>query len=30
VARYQIKKRLSQLLDTQELAAVYYTDFVLQ
>ena len=30
IIRYQIKKRLSKLLDTEELAAVYYTDFVLQ
>jgi len=30
IVRYQIKKRLSKLLDTEELAAVYYTDFVLQ
>ena len=30
IVRYQIKKRLSKLLDTEDLAAVYYTDFVLQ
>ncbi|MBN1211354.1 MAG: flagellar basal body-associated FliL family protein [candidate division Zixibacteria bacterium] len=30
IIRYQIKKRLSKLLDTEDLAAVYYTDFVLQ
>jgi len=30
IIRYQIKKRLSKLLDTKDLAAVYYTDFVLQ
>lgn len=30
ITRYQIKKRLSQLMDTDELAGVYYTDFVLQ
>ena len=30
IARYQIKKRLSDLMKTDELAGVYYTDFVLQ
>ncbi|UCD62808.1 MAG: flagellar basal body-associated FliL family protein [Candidatus Zixiibacteriota bacterium] len=30
IVRYQIKKRVSQLMATQDLAAVYYTDFVLQ
>ncbi len=30
IMRYQIKKRISRLLETDELAAVYYTDFVLQ
>jgi len=30
IVRYQVKKRLEQLLDTDELAGVYYTDFVLQ
>ncbi len=30
IVRYQIKKRVSMLLDTDELAGVYYTDFVLQ
>jgi len=30
IMRYQIKKRLSQLLKTEKLTAVYYTDFVLQ
>lgn len=30
IARYQIKKRVSQLLETEELVGVYYTDFVLQ
>jgi flagellar FliL protein len=30
IARYQIKKRLEQLLNTDEIAGVYYTDFVLQ
>ncbi|KAA3635711.1 MAG: hypothetical protein DWP97_04255 [Calditrichaeota bacterium] len=30
VMRYQIKKRLSKLLHTEDLAGVYYTDFVLQ
>ncbi|UCC43420.1 MAG: flagellar basal body-associated FliL family protein [Candidatus Zixiibacteriota bacterium] len=30
VIRYQIKKRVSQLLDTDEIEGVYYTDFVLQ
>ncbi len=30
ITRYQIKKRLSQLLNTEDLTAVYYTDFVLQ
>ncbi len=30
IVRYQIKKRLSKLMDTEDLAGVYYTDFVLQ
>jgi len=30
IIRYQIKKRVSKLLDTDELTGVYYTDFVLQ
>ena len=30
IARYQIKKRVSDLLHTSDLAGVYYTDFVLQ
>lgn len=30
IIRYQIKKRVSELLETKELKAVYYTDFVLQ
>lgn len=30
IARYQIKKRVETLLDTEELIAVYFTDFVLQ
>ncbi len=30
IVRYQVKKRLSQLLNTDEISAVYYTDFVLQ
>ena len=30
IARYQIKKRLEQLLNTDEITGVYYTDFVLQ
>ena len=30
IVRYQIKKRVTELLKTEELAAVYYTDFVLQ
>jgi flagellar FliL protein len=30
IVRYQIKKRVSQLMETNELTAVYYTDFVLQ
>jgi flagellar FliL protein len=30
IARYQIKKRLEQLLNTDEISGVYYTDFVLQ
>ncbi|MFQ5499013.1 MAG: flagellar basal body-associated protein FliL [Candidatus Zixiibacteriota bacterium] len=30
IIRYQIKKRIEKLLDTDELAGVYYTDFVLQ
>jgi len=30
IARYQIKKRVSELMSTDRLAGVYYTDFVLQ
>ena len=30
IIRYQIKRRISKLMDTDELAGVYYTDFVLQ
>ena len=30
IVRYQIKKRLEQLLSTDEITGVYYTDFVLQ
>jgi len=30
IVRYQIRKRVSELLKTDQLAAVYYTDFVLQ
>ena len=30
IVRYQIKKRLEQLLRTKEIEGVYYTDFVLQ
>jgi flagellar FliL protein len=30
IVRYQIKKRVSDLMKTDELAGVYYTDFVLQ
>jgi flagellar FliL protein len=30
IMRYQIKKRLSALLETEDIKAVYYTDFVLQ
>ena len=30
IVRYQIKKRLSKLMDTDEIVGVYYTDFVLQ
>ena len=30
IARYQIKKRVAQLMDTDEISGVYYTDFVLQ
>ncbi|MFH1374810.1 MAG: flagellar basal body-associated FliL family protein [bacterium] len=30
IVRYQIKKRVSELMKTKELAGVYYTDFVLQ
>ena len=30
IIRYQIKKRVSQLLEEEELMAVYYTGFVLQ
>lgn len=30
IARLQIKKRVTKLLDTEELIAVYFTDFVIQ
>ncbi len=30
ITRYQIKKRISDILNTDELAGVFYTDFVLQ
>ena len=30
ITRYQIKKRISKIMKTDELAGVYYTDFVLQ
>jgi flagellar FliL protein len=30
IARYQIRKRIAQLLETEEIAGVYFTDFVLQ
>lgn len=30
IVRYQIKKRVSKLMDTDELIGVYFTDFVLQ
>jgi len=30
ILRYQIKRRVSKLMETDELAGVYYTDFVLQ
>ena len=30
ITRFQIKKRVEQLLNTKDLAAVYFTDFVLQ
>ena len=30
ITRYQIKKRISEILNTEELAGVFYTDFVLQ
>ncbi len=30
IIRYQIRKRISDLMTTDQLAAVYYTDFVLQ
>ncbi|MCD6249718.1 MAG: flagellar basal body-associated FliL family protein [candidate division Zixibacteria bacterium] len=30
IVRYQVKKRLEMLLDTDEIEGVYYTDFVLQ
>lgn len=30
IVRYQIRRRISQLMKTDELAGVYYTDFVLQ
>ncbi|MBU0983212.1 MAG: flagellar basal body-associated FliL family protein [candidate division Zixibacteria bacterium] len=30
IIRYQVKKRLAKLMNTDEIAGVYYTDFVLQ
>jgi len=30
ITRYQIKKRLEQILETDQITGVYYTDFVLQ
>lgn len=30
ITRYQIKRRISELMESEELMAVYYTDFVLQ
>lgn len=30
ITRYQIKKRVEQLMQTKELSAVYFTDFILQ
>ena len=30
IVRYQIKKRLSQLVETDDISGVYFTDFVLQ
>ncbi len=30
IVRYQVKKRLEMLMDTDEIEGVYYTDFVLQ
>jgi flagellar FliL protein len=30
IIRYQIKKRVSHIMNTEELSGVYYTDFVLQ
>lgn len=30
IVRYQVKKRLEQILDTDEIDGVYFTDFVLQ
>jgi flagellar FliL protein len=30
IVRYQIKKRVSQIMETDQLAGVYFTDFVLQ
>ncbi len=30
ITRYQVKKRLEKLMDTDEITGVYYTDFVLQ
>lgn len=30
IVRYQIKKRISHIMDSDEIAGVYYTDFVLQ
>lgn len=30
IVRYQVKKRLEQLMETDEIEGVYYTDFVLQ
>ncbi len=30
ITRYQVKKRLEKLMDTEDITGVYYTDFVLQ
>jgi flagellar basal body-associated protein FliL len=30
ITRYQIRKRVEQLLKIEDLAAVYFTDFILQ